>query len=40
MQPKDNEHVPRISLECVMKAAGIIERMGEKRLKPRKDTDE
>ena len=35
-----NDHVPKISLECVMKAAGIIENMGKKRLKPRKDADE
>jgi hypothetical protein len=27
---------PDISLECVMKAAGIIESMGKQRLKPRK----
>jgi len=33
----DNKEVPRISLECLMKAAGIIESMGQKRLKPRKD---
>jgi hypothetical protein len=28
--------VPNISFECVMKAAGLIESMGQKRLKPRK----
>ena len=32
---KQNE-VPRISLECVMKAAGLIEKMGRGRLKKRK----
>lgn len=35
----DNERVPRISLECVMKAAGVIESMGGRCLKPRKDSD-
>jgi hypothetical protein len=34
---KKNENVPKISLECVMKAAGLIENMGKRRLKPRKD---
>lgn len=29
--------VPSISLECVMKAAGLIEQMGRERLKPRKE---
>jgi hypothetical protein len=28
-----------ISLDCVMKAAGLIEQMGRERLKPRKDDD-
>jgi hypothetical protein len=32
-----NEIVPSISLECIMKAAGLIEQMGHVRLKPRKD---
>jgi hypothetical protein len=32
-----HEKIPKISLECLMKAAGIIESMGRKRLKPRKD---
>jgi hypothetical protein len=32
-----NEQVPDISLECVMAAAGLIEKMGSERLKPRKD---
>ena len=31
-----NQEVPNISLECVMKAAGLIEQMGKGRLKPRK----
>jgi len=34
---KENEQLPKISLECVMKAAGLIENMGKRRLKPRKD---
>ena len=34
---KTNEKLPKISLECVMKAAGLIENMGKIRLKPRKD---
>ena len=34
---KTNEKLPKISLECVMKAAGLIENMGKLRLKPRKD---
>ena len=33
----ENNKVPKISLECVMKAAGLIERMGRKRLKKRKE---
>ncbi|MBW1999912.1 MAG: hypothetical protein JRJ29_18370 [Deltaproteobacteria bacterium] len=33
---KTREDVPSISLECVMKAAGLIESMGCGRLKPRK----
>jgi len=31
--------VPNISLECVMKAAGLIEQMGCERLKPRKEAE-
>ncbi len=34
---KANEETPPISLECVMKAAGLIEQMGRQRLKPRKE---
>jgi hypothetical protein len=33
---KDKD-VPPISLECVMAASGLIEKMGRERLKPRKD---
>ena len=33
---EQDRQIPKISLECVMKAAGLIEDMGEKRLKPRK----
>jgi hypothetical protein len=32
-----NAQVPKISLEQIMKAAGLIETMGQKSLKPRKD---
>ena len=34
-----HDKVPHISLECIMKAGGIIEKMGQKRLKPRKESD-
>jgi hypothetical protein len=34
---KQNEEVPNISLECVMKSAGLIEQMGREHLRPRKD---
>jgi hypothetical protein len=34
---KANEETPSISLECVLKAAGLIEQMGRQRLKPRKE---
>lgn len=37
---KTRDKVPRISLECVMKSAGLIERMGKNRLKLRKITEE
>ena len=33
---KDKD-VPAISLECVMAASGLIEKMGRERLKPRKE---
>jgi hypothetical protein len=38
---KSNEKgdVPAISLECVMKSAGLIEQMGRGRLKPRKERE-
>jgi hypothetical protein len=32
-----NQKVPDISLECVMSASGLIEKMGLERLKPRKE---
>ena len=32
----EQEHVPPISLERVMKAAGLIESMSQRRMKPRK----
>jgi hypothetical protein len=35
----EHENIPGISLECLMKAAGVIESMGRKRLKPRKDSN-
>ena len=34
---EQNRQVPEISLECVMAASGLIEKMGSERLKPRKD---
>ena len=34
---EDHEEVPKISLECWMKAAGLIEKMGRGRLKKRKE---
>jgi hypothetical protein len=34
---KENEAIPSISLDCVIKAAGLIEQMGRGRLKPRKE---
>lgn len=37
---ENNKEVPSISLECIMKSAGIIEQMGMKRLKPRKEKEE
>ena len=36
---KENKQTPKISLECVMKSAGLIENMTRKRMKPRKQTD-
>lgn len=35
-----NESIPDISVDCVMKAAGLVEQMGATRLRPRKDRDE
>jgi hypothetical protein len=34
-----NEQIPSISLDCVMKAAGLIERMGRARLGARKEKE-
>lgn len=34
-----NKEIPSISLDCVIKAAGLIEQMGRERLKSRKDRD-
>jgi hypothetical protein len=34
-----HKETPPISLEAVMKAAGLIEKMGRERLKPRKETE-
>ena len=36
---KTREDLPSISLECVMKTAGLIENMGRGRLKSRKKTE-
>jgi hypothetical protein len=33
----EKSEVPPISLECVMAASGLIEKMGRERLKPRKE---
>lgn len=35
----DNQNVPDISLECIMKVAGLIEQMGRQKLKLRKDKE-
>lgn len=37
---QDHSETPSISLDCVMKAAGLIEQMGRARLKPRKEKEE
>ena len=34
-----DEQIPLISLDCVMKAAGLIERMGRERLGARKEKE-
>jgi len=36
---KNHENTPTISLECVIKSAGLIEQMGRERLKPRKEKE-
>jgi hypothetical protein len=37
---REHSETPPISLDCVMKAAGLIEQMGRDRLKPRKEKEE
>jgi hypothetical protein len=37
---KTRDKVPPISLECVMKAVGLLEGMGRERLEPRKKNNE
>jgi hypothetical protein len=32
-----NQEVPNISVDLVMKAAGLIEQMGRERMKPREE---
>ena len=39
LEKNKDKDVPQISLECVMAASGLIERMGRERLKPRKDSN-
>jgi hypothetical protein len=34
---KSKADIPQISLECVMKAAGLIENMGREKMKVRKE---
>ncbi|MBM4308655.1 MAG: ImmA/IrrE family metallo-endopeptidase [Deltaproteobacteria bacterium] len=36
---REKKKVPNISLECIMKAGGLIEDMGRRHLKPRKDEE-
>ena len=36
---QSNGEVPNVSVDLVMKAAGLIEQMGRERMKPRKDTN-
>lgn len=36
---RDYDETPPISLDCVMKAAGLIEQMGRQRMKPRKEKE-
>ena len=36
---KGNPETPAISLDCVLKAAGLVEQMGRERMKVRKDKD-
>jgi len=37
---KQKQEIPKISLECIMKAGGLIEKMGQQKLKLRKDREE
>ena len=36
---KGNPETPDISLDCVLKAAGLVEQMGRERMKVRKETE-
>jgi hypothetical protein len=36
---RDNSETPPISLDCVLKAAGLIEQMGRERMRLRKDAE-
>jgi hypothetical protein len=36
---RQDQKVPPIGLECILKAGGLIEEMGRKRLKMRKDRE-
>jgi hypothetical protein len=36
---KENEETPSLSLDCVLKASGLIEQMGRERMKPRKEEE-
>lgn len=35
----NHNEIPPISLDCVMRSAGLIEQMGRERLRPRRDRD-
>ena len=37
---EDKEHIPPISLECVMKSVGLIESMSSQRMKPREPLEQ
>jgi hypothetical protein len=36
---KNHQETPAISLDCIMRASGLIEQMGREYLKPRKETE-